>query len=108
MASHYDTYDLIDSGTGLFDVLVAMNLARTLGLPKDLQVDLQNETRGMRTLIARTPWHYTHDGSSLNLLTDFGCDNVLGYDGYIDALQASGGSERAALATINRTVQGAK
>jgi hypothetical protein len=100
--------DLIDSGTGIFDVLVAMNLARTLGLPKDLQADLEKEMRGLRTRTALTPWRYTHDGSTLNLLTDFGCDNVLGYDDYIDALQASGGNERAALATLNRPVQSVK
>jgi hypothetical protein len=39
-------------------------------------------------------------------MSDFGCETVLGYDDYLDTLQATGGNERAALAIVGRTVQG--
>jgi len=59
-----------------------------------------------RALIAHNPWRYTDEGSGLTLTSDFRCDTVLGYDDFIDALQAASGSERAALAAVGRTAQG--
>jgi len=103
------TNHLADEGTSVFDVLVAVTLARRLGLPKDLLVKLQREQRSeSMALTAHNPWRYTNDGSGLNLLPDFGCDTVRGYDDLLDALLATGGNQRAALATVAGTLQGAK
>jgi hypothetical protein len=48
--------DLARSGTSLIDVLVAANLAKRLGLPRDRQVELQKEQRSAtRALTAHNP-----------------------------------------------------
>jgi hypothetical protein len=101
--------DLADAGTALIDVVVALSLAKRLGFPMDRQAKLQIEQQSAsRALITHNPWQYTNEGSGLTLASDFRCDRLLGYGDLIDALQASGGNERAALAAVGRTVQGAK
>ena len=101
--------DLADRGTTFVDVMVASNLARRLGFPKDRQTKLQVEQRnaGM-AFLAHNPWRFTNDESGFTLLSDFRCDTVLGYDDFLDTVQAAGGNVRAALAAVGRTSQGAK
>ena len=98
--------ELADSGTTLLDLAAALNLARRLGFPKDRQAELQNEQRnGARALVTHNPWTFTNDGTGFSSVSNFHCDTVLGYDEFIDALQATGANERAALAAVATAVQ---
>jgi hypothetical protein len=95
--------DLAAGGTTAFDVAAASNLAKRLGLPTDRQTKLQKEAQNVaRASLAHNPWRYTAGESGLTLVSDFGCDTVLGYDNYLDALQAAGGNQRAALAAVEK------
>jgi len=101
--------DLADRGSTVFDAVVASSLANRLGFPADRQVTLQRESlSAARALAAHNPWRYSGEGSDLRSEADFRCDTVLGYERFINALEAAGGSERAALAAVGRTVQDAK
>ena len=94
---------------GLIKTCGGKLLAKRLGFPTEQQARLQMEQQSAsKALIAHNPWRYTDEGSGLTLASDFRCDTVLGYDDFIDALQAAGGSERAALAAVGRTAQGTK
>jgi len=95
--------DLADRATTLIDVAAAAILARRLGFPADRQTALELERRNVdRTFFALNPWHYTSEDTGLTLASDFGCNTVLGFGNFIDALEASGGNERAALAAVGR------
>jgi hypothetical protein len=101
--------DLADRATTLLDVGAAAMLGKRLGFPADRQTRLELEWRNdNRAFVALTPWHYTNGGSGFTLASDFGCNTVLGYGAYIDALEAAGGNERAALAAIGRTLRDAR
>jgi hypothetical protein len=102
--------DLADRGTGIIEVEVASSLARRLGFPADRQATLQRESRNaIRALRAPNPWRYSStEGSDTRLVGDFRCDTVLGYDSFIDALEAAGGNERAALAAMGQSAQDPK
>ena len=107
--------DLANGGSTVFDLGVAWSLGKTLGFPADRQANLQMEYQSaVRALLAHNPWRYAAEGSDLDershlvVGSDFHCDTVLGYDAFIDALQATGGSERAALAVVGRAAQGTK
>jgi hypothetical protein len=103
------TNHLADDGTSVIDVLVAVTLAKRLGLSKDLVIKLQKEQRSdSMALTAHNPWRYTNDGSGFTLLSDFGCDTVRGYDDLLDAMLATGGNQRAALAAVGGTLQSSK
>jgi hypothetical protein len=101
--------DLADRATTLIDVVAAAILARRVEFPTDRQTELELERRNAeRTIRALNPWNYTNDGSGFTLASDFGCKTVLGYGDFIDALEAAGGNERAALAAVGRNLQGAR
>jgi len=97
------TNDLAARATTLIDVAAAGLLARRLGFPADRQTELELERRNSaRAFLALSPWHYTSEGSGLTLASDFDCNTVLGFGDFIDALEAAGGNERAALAAVGR------
>ena len=96
---------LADSGTTEIEVAVARGLAMRLGFSADQQAKLRLEQANAGyALRAHNPWSYTSEGSGLTLQSNFSCDMVLGYDDLIDAIQAAGGNERAALAAVARTL----
>jgi hypothetical protein len=99
-----------DKGATLFDVLVASKLAKRLGFSADRQSMLEMEARDdSAALTAHNPWSLTDQGSGYKLASiNFRCNTVVGYDQFVDAVQAADGNWRAALAAVGRTVLSAK
>lgn len=97
--------DFADKGSGALDAVFAWNLGRGLGFPADRLAKLETEARNDSTaLAAHNPWTYTDDGSGYALRSsNFRCNTVLGYDEFVDALQAADGNWRAALAAVAQT-----
>ena len=102
--------DLADKGATLFDVLVALKLAKRLGFSADQQSKLEMETRDdLAALTAHNPWSLTEEGSGYKLAsTNFRCNTVLGYDNLVDALQAANGNWRAAFDALGHVAPSAK
>jgi hypothetical protein len=93
---------LAKEGSTYFDLAMASSLANRLGFPEETRAALVAERKQARLgLTISHPWN-TDDGSR------YRCASLLAYDGFIDALRAARGNERAALAGVSRTVQGGK
>ena len=82
---------LAAQGSTLIELSQASYLADRLAFPQDMRTALKTESKNARAALTRSyPWGDSGGGAT------FGCDTVLGYDSFIDALQAAGGNERAA------------
>lgn len=82
---------LAAQGSTLIELSLASFLADRLAFPQDMRSALKTESKNARTALTRSyPWGDSAGGAT------FGCDTVLGYDSFIDALQAAGGNGRAA------------
>ena len=89
---------LASQGSGLIDVVLAIRLGKQVGWPEDKWMPLQKEAdNAARASALNFPWRDSETGSG------FRCDTVRGYDLIIDALETSGGSERAAFIAVTET-----
>jgi hypothetical protein len=95
---------LADRGSTLIELSAASHLSRRLGFPADRQALLQKESQDAKAFLSLNPWRYSFDeGPGVHFVGDLRCDTVLSYNSFIDALEAAGGRERAALAAMVRT-----
>jgi len=81
---------LAAQGSTLTELSLASFLADRLAFPQDMRTALKTESKNARAALTRSyPWGDSGGGAT------FGCDTVLGYDSFLDALQAAGGRAAA-------------
>jgi hypothetical protein len=86
---------LAKQGSTVISQALASSLADRLGFPEDERAALKSERKTLRAALSKSyPSNAGAEGAR------FGCQTVLGLDGFVDMLRTAGGNERAALLAV--------
>lgn len=103
---------LATEGSTLFDLVLAARLGDRVGSPEDTRKALSKELANAHGALTGTPNPWSTSGpdpwAGVSDAAGFRCGTVRRYNAFVDAIQAARGNERAALASVSRTLQGAR